>query len=46
MTAAIQSTFGSTMTNEVRFGHQRAPVGFIRETRNDPAFNLTLASVT
>ncbi len=46
MTAAIQSTFGSTMTNEVRFGHQRAPVGFIRETGNDPAYNLTLASVS
>ncbi|MGH9937632.1 MAG: hypothetical protein ACREAM_15395, partial [Blastocatellia bacterium] len=30
-TAAIQSTFGSRMTNEVRVGHQRAPVGFLRE---------------
>ena len=29
-TAAIQSTFGSRMTNEVRVGHQRAPVGFLR----------------
>jgi len=30
-TAAIQSTFGSRMTNEVRVGHQRAPVGFLRD---------------
>src|SRR5262245_11801021 len=30
-TAAIQSTFGSRMTNEVRVGHQRAPVSFLRE---------------
>lgn len=32
VTAAIHSTFGSRMTNEVRVGHQRAPVGFIRES--------------
>src|SRR5262245_58543751 len=32
VTAAIQSTFGSRITNEVRVGHQRAPVGFIRES--------------
>ncbi len=31
-TAAIHSTFGSRMTNEVRVGHQRAPVGFIRDS--------------
>jgi hypothetical protein len=32
VTAAIQSTFGSSITNEVRVGHQRAPVGFLRES--------------
>jgi hypothetical protein len=31
LTAAIQSTFGSRFTNEVRVGHQRGPVGFLRE---------------
>jgi hypothetical protein len=29
--AAVHSTFGATMTNEARVGHQSAPVGFIRE---------------
>jgi hypothetical protein len=38
-TAAIQSTFGSRITNEVRVGHQRAPVGFLRESApNTPYF--------
>jgi hypothetical protein len=32
-TAAIQSTFGSRITNEVRVGHQRAPVGFLRDSQ-------------
>ncbi|MGH9832694.1 MAG: carboxypeptidase regulatory-like domain-containing protein, partial [Blastocatellia bacterium] len=32
-TAAIQSTFGSRVTNEVRVGHQRAPVGFLRDSQ-------------
>ncbi len=31
--AAIHSTFGSSATNEVRFGHQRAPVGFLRQSQ-------------
>ncbi len=47
-TAAIQSTFGSHMTNEVRVGHQRAPVQFLREDGlplNIPFF-ITLNSVT
>src|SRR5215510_8874388 len=43
-TAAIQSTFGSRMTNEVRAGHQRAPVGFLRESPpNTPFFINTFA---
>lgn len=44
-TAAIHSTFGSSVTNEVRAGHQRAPVGFIRDS-NPTTFLLNLASVT
>lgn len=47
-TAAIQSTFGSRMTNEVRVGHQRAPVQFLRDDglpTNIPYF-ITLFSVT
>jgi hypothetical protein len=44
VTAAIQSTFGSRITNEVRVGHQRAPVGFLREpTPNTPYFINTFA---
>jgi hypothetical protein len=39
-TAAIQSTFGSRITNEVRVGHQRAPVGFIRESAPTTPFFL------
>jgi Carboxypeptidase regulatory-like domain len=31
VTAAIHSTLGSRITNEVRVGHQRAPVGFLRD---------------
>src|SRR5262249_49952416 len=45
LTAAIQSTFGSRMTNEVRVGHQRAPVGFLRESQPTTPF-LVLNSVT
>ena len=37
-TAAIQSTFGSRMTNELRVGHQRAPVGFLRDGTAECAF--------
>ncbi len=44
-TAAIQSTFGSHMTNEVRVGHQRAPVGFLRESQPTIPF-LGLNSVS
>jgi hypothetical protein len=44
-TAAIQSTFGSRATNEVRVGHQRAPVGFIRDGQPTVPF-LNLNSVT
>ena len=43
--AAIHSTFGATMTNEARFGHQEAPVGFLREGRPDRPF-IVLGSVT
>lgn len=44
-TAAIRSTFGSRMTNEVRVGHQRAPVGFLRDSQPTTPF-LALNSVT
>lgn len=43
--AAIHSTFGAYATNEARFGHQEAPVGFLRESQPDRAF-LGLGSVT
>ncbi|HVG20397.1 MAG TPA: carboxypeptidase-like regulatory domain-containing protein [Blastocatellia bacterium] len=35
---AIHSIFGSHMTNEARFGHQEAPVGFLRESQPDRPF--------
>jgi len=44
-TAAIQSTFGSRMTNEVRVGHQRAPVGFLRDSQPTTPF-VALNGVT
>lgn len=44
-TAAIHSTFGSRMTNEVRVGHQRAPVGFLRDSQPTTPF-VALNSVT
>ena len=44
--AAIHSTFGARATNEVRFGHQRAPVGFLRTSAPDTAFFINLGSVT
>jgi hypothetical protein len=44
--AAIHSTFGSSATNEVRFGHQRAPVGFLRTAPADGSFFLNFGSVT
>jgi hypothetical protein len=43
MTAAIHSTFGSRMTNEVRFGHQRGPVGFLRDDPPNVPFFITYA---
>lgn len=43
-TAAIHSTFGSRVTNEVRAGHQRAPVGFIRDS-NPASYLINLGSV-
>ncbi len=43
-TAAIQSTFGSRVTNEVRVGHQRAPVGFLRDSQPTNYF-INFASV-
>jgi hypothetical protein len=42
---AIHSTFGAYATNEARFGHQRAPVGFLRESQPDRFF-INFASVT
>jgi Carboxypeptidase regulatory-like domain len=44
--AAIHSTFGSRMTNEVRVGHQRAPVGFLRDAPPNVPYFINLASVT
>ncbi len=46
MAAAINSTFGNHMTNEARFGHQRAPVGFLREAPPNKPFFTGFASVT
>jgi hypothetical protein len=43
--AAIHSTFGAYATNEARFGHQRAPVGFLRESQPDRFF-INFSSVT
>jgi hypothetical protein len=43
--AAIQSTFGAYATNEARFGHQEAPVGFLRDSQPDKPF-ITFGSVT
>jgi hypothetical protein len=44
--AAIHSTFGAVATNEVRFGVQRGPVGFLREAPPDKPFFINLSSVT
>jgi hypothetical protein len=43
--AAIHSTFGAHFTNEARFGHNEAPVGFLRESFPDTFF-INLGSVT
>jgi hypothetical protein len=45
MAGAIHSTFGSNMTNEVRVGHQRAPVGFLRDSQPTAPF-IVLTGVT
>lgn len=45
-TAALHSTFGGTMTNEVRFGHQDAPVGFLRESQPSQPFIVFGAATT
>ncbi|HEX4945537.1 MAG TPA: carboxypeptidase-like regulatory domain-containing protein, partial [Blastocatellia bacterium] len=45
MTAAIHSAFGSRMSNEFRAGHQRAPVGFIRDSSPTAPF-IALTGVT
>ena len=44
--AAIHSTFGSNATNEVRMGHQRAPVGFLRASAPTQPFFINFASFT
>jgi hypothetical protein len=44
--AAIHSTFGATATNEVRYGHQRAPVGFLRSAPPDMPFFINAISFT
>jgi hypothetical protein len=44
-TIALHSNFGTT-TNELRWGHQRAPVGFLRQSDPDGPFFINLSSVT
>jgi len=44
MAVAIHSSFGSHITNEARFGHQRAPVGFLRDGPPATPFLTTFAS--
>jgi hypothetical protein len=44
--AAIHSTFGSTATNEVRMGHQRAPVDFLRASDPTQPFFINFGSFT
>jgi hypothetical protein len=44
MATAIHSTFGTRVTNEARFGHQRAPVGFLRDSPPSNAFFTPFAS--
>lgn len=43
--AAINSTFGAYITNEARFGHQEAPVGFLLDSQPTKFF-INLGSVT
>ena len=44
--AAIHSTFGARATNEVRFGHQRAPVEFLRASQPTQPFFINFGSFT
>jgi hypothetical protein len=44
--AAIQSTFGASATNEVRFGTQRAPVGFLRKAPPAEPFFISFSGIT
>ncbi len=44
MAVAINSSFGSHITNEARFGHQRAPVGFLRDAPPATTFLTNFAS--
>ncbi|MGH9899527.1 MAG: carboxypeptidase regulatory-like domain-containing protein, partial [Pyrinomonadaceae bacterium] len=48
LTAAIHSTFGGYATNEVRFGHQRAPIDFLHDSESDrdKPFFINFGSVT
>jgi len=46
MATAIHSTFGSHITNEARFGHQRAPVGFLRDSPPKNPFYTGFLTVT
>jgi hypothetical protein len=45
LTAALHSTFGS-VTNELRWGRQWAPVAFLRTAAPSNAFHTSFASVT
>ncbi len=44
MAVAIHSSFGPRMTNEARFGHQRAPVGFLRDSNPKNPYYTVFAS--
>jgi len=47
MATAIHSSFGPRITNEARFGHQRAPVGFLRDSApKNPFYTLFQAAST
>lgn len=46
ITAADHSTFGSSVTNEFRYGRQWAPVGFLRNAPPAGPYFISFASVT
>jgi hypothetical protein len=46
MATAIHSSFGPRITNEARFGHQRAPVGFLRDSAPKNPFYTLFQAVT